>query len=67
MTKFKTNDKVIRKGTTSPVMTVLGNAMTPALPSYTPDTDRFVVEWADLSGKHRATLHGDDLELFPSS
>ncbi len=63
--KFKERDRVIRIGTTSPVMTIVGRTVRGGLP-YKTTRDKWTCEWQD-NGSHRQEINEEDLELSPSN
>ena len=61
--KFSIGDKVVRIGTTTPVMTIKGRTMKGGLP-YTTLVGTWTCEWKD-NGPHRKDISETDLEFFP--
>lgn len=66
MEQFKKGDKVLKKGTTTPVMTIEGNTVKPGFPEYKTLDDTFTCSWVTPTGKERGEFHQDDLELYES-
>lgn len=60
--KFKKGDRVIRIGTKSPVMTIVGRTIRGGLP-YKITWDKWTCEWQD-NGPHREEINEENLELF---
>lgn len=65
MNKFKKGDKVLERGTTTPILTINGRTVKADFPSYT-ITDRWTCEWTDLTGTHTKEIKEDELELIHS-
>lgn len=64
MGKFNANNKVIKKGTITPIMTVEGNAVKPGFPEYERLDDIYICSWDNSTGKQRSEFHEEDLELY---
>ena len=63
MDKFKKGDKVLERGTTVPILTIIGRTVKANFPSYT-ITDRWTCAWADVTGTHNKEVKEDELELI---
>ena len=62
--KFNKGDKVVKKGTSHPVMLIEGNAVITSFPNYKTDTENYVCNWQSEIDKERQTIHEDELELY---
>ncbi|MEY5069604.1 MAG: hypothetical protein RLZ47_1466 [Bacteroidota bacterium] len=60
--KFKAGDKVVEKGTTYPIMTVLGFKVKPNLPSYQIVNDKYICAWHSKDIEERKEF--DESELI---
>ena len=61
---FKPGDKVVRKGSTKPIMKVEGNTVKPDFPKYKTLEDTYTCSWDTPTGTERGEFHQDTLDLF---
>ena len=64
MSEFNKGDLVVKKGTTEPVMEIMGNAEKTGVP-YESVYDRYVCIWVDIIGENvHGEFDGDQLQLI---
>lgn len=66
--KFKKGDKVLKVGTISPIMTIMGKLVKSGLPEYSVVEDMWTCEWTENVVFNRTeSFKESELELFIDS